>query len=147
MSEGTSKSPSISASLRLSGCITALRGSTTQLIETEQVSPAEVPSFPDKHSRAQPPHGLEPSTCGLQNRCCKRATFDYLENRITAERVVVVAVLVSGQDAVDPLVDHFVRVVVGQVWVARVVETGDETIRGSGSGRRTGGWVEFPCRC
>ena len=59
---------------------------------------------------------------------------------------MVVAVLVAGQDAVDPLADHFVRAVVGQVRVARVAEAGDETIRGSGSGRRTGGWVEFPCR-
>ena len=54
---------------------------------------------------------------------------DQFEDRIAAERVMVVAVFVAGQNSVDALADHLAKGMVGEILISRIVEAGDETIR------------------
>src|SRR5262249_20115150 len=51
-----------------------------------------------------------------------RAIGDELQHGVATERVVVVLVRVAGEDAVDAGPDHLQERVLGEVWVAGVVE-------------------------
>jgi hypothetical protein len=52
-----------------------------------------------------------------------RAIGDQLEHGVATEGVVVVLVLVAGQDTVDTGADHLQERVLGEVGVARVVQS------------------------
>jgi hypothetical protein len=65
------------------------------------------------------------------------AAGDQLEDRLGAEGVVVVLVLVAGQDAVDAGPDHLQEGVLRQLGVAGVVQGA-----GKGSGQ-TDGFIEL----
>jgi hypothetical protein len=55
-----------------------------------------------------------------------RAAGDELEDGVGADGIVVVLVLVAGQDAVDAGTDHLQEAVLGQVGVPGIVESGGE---------------------
>ena len=69
-----------------------------------------------------------------------RAVGDELEDRIGAQGVVVVLVLVAGEDAEDAGADHLQEGVLGEVGVAGVVEDGGELLR------QADAFVELPQR-
>lgn len=93
---------------------------TDEVVEKEVVKP---PQGRDVDSVFEPREG------GLAGQVIVvgRSAADPLEDRVAAERVVIVAIFVAGQDAEDPLANHFVHVVTGQIRVSGIVQASDES--------------------
>ena len=93
---------------------------TDEVVEKEVVKPPQ---------RRDVNGVLEPREGGLAGQVIVvgRSAADPLEDRVAAERVVIVAIFVAGQDAEDPLANPFVHVVTGQIRVSGIVQTRDES--------------------
>ena len=94
-----------------------------------RASPAG-PATPGSPGPALPLEGLngdgvlEAGQGGLAGQVVvlRGAVGDQLEDGVGAEGVVVVLVLVAGEDAIDPGPDHLQEAVLGQVGIAAVVQ-------------------------
>ncbi len=93
---------------------------TDEVVEKEIVKPPQ---------RRDVDGVLESGKSGLAGQVIVvgRSAADPLEDRVASERIVIVAIFVAGQDAEDPLANHFVHVVTGQVWVSGIAQAGDES--------------------